>query len=836
MAVNVFSNDYPVVYLDKANEVSKQLNVVVCIEGVEKCISTVATYTRVRYGDPGVDYGDPGLVYGGLRLDDGVQVGLSMDSSFTISQRLEPEQGRGAVGTITLVFVDLNQEFTRLISPGQTLNDILGNKLIKVYMGYADTSFPDDYFVIFRGYASKTRAQSGKIFIELSDANLKRRTPVFVNQISKTTAEILPMDTVINLNRVTGFARGILGPDGLYDSGVKYYVRINDEIMEYNNTGIINDTQINVTRGARGTIADTHDVDSDAQAAVQIEGNVIDLALKIMLSGWNGPYISDIPIQSIKDLADFGFRNNALRLVDGFDAVEDYGITVGSYVYVTGSTAGNDGTYVVQSILNSPSRKNNIITFTTSFPNLEFPATSVRLAVRSKYDTFPITCGLKMRPTEIDVKGWEDLRDLYFNADFYDMRFFLKDKQTGKEFIEKELLLPSGCYSITRFGKLSVKLTLPPIAGEKIPVLDISTTLDAKNITVERALNNRRFFNEVEYKYDIDDQDEYRSISNFLDTDSLNILGLTSRLPIQSKGLRSDLGAEQFVNRRGINLLNRYKDAAYEITNLKTNWGTGSFIEAGDVIIIKDDGQLQISNLETGIRDLGAQLFEVIDRSVDIKTGQITLKVLSNLGYDVNDRFAVISPSSRVAATGSTVNSIKITDSFTAKYPENERAKWDTFINLPIQIHNDDYSISYTREFLGFSAGDPYLMLIDSPLPIVVDDTFIVDIPYYPDNDLVYDQQLYKTVFCHIDPTVDVLSGISNFSFTVPMIDADKFKVGLPIIVHNNDYSLLSVEAKVQSVTMNTIVVDVDLGFTPSAGQKVELIGFKDEGGPYRII
>ena len=218
-----------------------------------------------------------------------------------------------------------------------------------------------------------------------------------------------------------------------------------------------------------------------------------------------------------------------------------------------------------------------------------------------------------------------------------------------------------------------MKLTLPPIAGQKIPVLDNTNILEPASIKVERQLNNRRFFNNVQYKYDIDDAGDFTNIKNYLDSDSLNIIGASSQLPINSLGLKTDLGASNFTDRRGIQLLNRYKDAAYEISSVKVNWGTGSQIEAGDVVIFKDEGKLQISNLATGERDLGVQRFEIIDRQIDIKSGNVTLRLLSNLGYQVTDRFAVISPTSRVAATGSTNDRIKIVDSFQALFPGNEK-------------------------------------------------------------------------------------------------------------------------------------------------------------------
>jgi hypothetical protein len=810
---------------------------VIQIEGLDYYISIVPTYTKIRYGDPGLVYGAPGLVYGGLRLNDNVVAGLSLDSSLTISQKLEPEQGRGAVSTMTLVFVDFNQMFTKLISPGQDLNDLLGNKLVKVYLGYQTQSFPEDYYVVFRGYASSTRAQSGKITIQLSDANLKRRANIFSNQACKTTAAITDSQTNIPVDKNTDFSQLILGPNGTYDTSIETLIRINDEIMNYNAAGFSPPNLFTVTRGTHGSVAVAADTDSDVNQLFMLQGNIFDMALKVMLSGWNGPFVTDLTPLGIQNAQDYGIESNILRMPDSYDTIEELNVRPGDYMYVTGSPSGNDGTYILESIESSDGQNNNILRFTTPFVAAEYPITTTRLAFRSQYDTYPAACGVKMRPTEIDMQAWEDLRDTFFNTTYSQMRFFMSEKQSGKEFIEKELLLPVGAYSITRFGRLSVKITLPPIAGQKIIVLDNTNIIDPAGIVVERALNTRRYFNEIDYQFDLDPiSGKYLNVVNTLDTDSLNTIGLLSIMPIKSQGLRTSYAAATLIDKRGLNLLTRYKNAAFEVQNVKVNWGAGSLIEAGDTPILKDNGLLQIANLNTGERNLGTALFEVIDRAIDIKTGVVTLKLLSNVGYQASDRFAVISPTSQIAATGSTTQEIKIEDSYGIAYPGNEREKWSAIIGSNIRIHTKDETQSYVRTLLAFSSSDRYKIIVDPALPVVPDDSWVIDIDDYPNTVNAFDNQALKLLYCYIDPTINVIGGLSNTQFQVNLSDASAFTVGLPVSVHNPDFSNDSVETTVKSITVNVIEVANDLGFTPAAGDSAELIGFIDAGGPYRIL
>src|SRR6185437_3037206 len=117
---------------------TKNVVIVVDIPGLD-IISNTVVYTKIRYGDP-IHYGDAGLVYGGLRLygtpgGRGQKNLLSLDGSLTIYQTLEPEQGRGAISTISLSFVDVANYMTQATSPGVIIPDILGAP-VRVWLGY----------------------------------------------------------------------------------------------------------------------------------------------------------------------------------------------------------------------------------------------------------------------------------------------------------------------------------------------------------------------------------------------------------------------------------------------------------------------------------------------------------------------------------------------------------------------------------------------------------------------------------------------------------------------------------------------------------------------------
>jgi hypothetical protein len=289
------------------------------------------------------------------------------------------------------------------------------------------------------------------------------------------------------------------------------------------------------------------------------------------------------------------------------------------------------------------------------------------------------------------------------------------------------------------------------------------------------------------------------------------------------------------VSNRALFLLNRYKHAAFEIT-LKVNWAAGSLIEVTDPVVLQDNGTLQISNFNTGLRDLGTQLFEVIQRTINLKEGNVSLTLLSNLGGAVTDRFATISPSSLVS-TGSTTTEVQIQDSFGILYPGDEKRKWQGLNNQLIRVHSQDYTtFDETVTLLGFSPSDGYRMLVTPALSVPPPAGYIVDIVDYDTGTDPTVQQTYKVLFCFLDPSLTVVSGTSNTVFDVSVPDAAVLNIGQLILIHNDDYSIFSPEVLVEDIVGTTVTVSTSLGFTPAAGQRIELVGFKDGGAPYRYL
>src|SRR6516162_5025927 len=159
--------NYPANYLLFNAQQSKQLAIVMKIEGIPDLFGISDTFTTVRYGDLGLVYGLPGLVYGGLRKVGGANgVGgiksyIMLDQGMVIQQRIEPEQGRGNIGTLTMTLIDKNGEVSFLLAPGNVVDEIMCSKQVTIYIGFQQTSYPEDYVILYRGYITSIDCPPG---------------------------------------------------------------------------------------------------------------------------------------------------------------------------------------------------------------------------------------------------------------------------------------------------------------------------------------------------------------------------------------------------------------------------------------------------------------------------------------------------------------------------------------------------------------------------------------------------------------------------------------------------------------------------------------------------
>ena len=834
------SSDYSAAFLAVAAETNKQLLIAVEIAGLSTVLTSGAIYKKVRYGDP-VVYGQPDLVYGGFIPYGDFSPILSLDkSSLTLQQKIEPEQGRASVTMLSLAFIDLNGFMTQLIAPGILIPDILGAQVI-VRLGFPTISYPEDYTLIFRGRVSAYNSMSGMVTLQLSDPNMVRRQQLFYTAHTAAASAIADTDTTIYVNSTQYFNQQILGPNGQYDPAITTYLQINDEVIMYPPSALQAPSSfVGVVRGQRGTSAVAHDIGATVSAVVDVQDHMIDMALKYMLSGWQGPYLSNLKILSFVQTNDTytGIQNQGF--VISKDAVQEYGMAPGDYVTITGATnSGNNVTAQIVLFLNT-TQGNNLVCV-TNYTFTQETVTSAVFSVRSQYDTYPDNLGLQMPGYEVDIAQHQYIKATFMSSEEYSLDFYVTAAQTtAKSFIESELYLPFGCYSLTRQGQLSMQLTHAPIADERLQVLDKTNVLNPQNINPQRGINNRKFFNEIDLSYDVDDAGDALTTAVYLSTNSLNIIGISSVLPVTSQGMKSTITTTTTINRIYDFVLSRYQNGAVLIT-LDVNFATGVQIEAGDVVQINDNGFLQISNFLTGQRNLGSQLFEVIDRSLSLSTGKCSIQVVSGIGAEASDRYATFGPAS-ILTTGTTQNLLVLQDSYKPVPTGQEvQEKWVNYMGLRVKVYAPDFSQSATAILSSVSSTVPNAINVTGisipasagPFP-----GWIMQQDDYSTSTDPLDQAPFKISYVSWSPSIPVVSGLSATAFTVPASAIGIFQIGIPVLVHDLSFSNISAEANVltASTATNIVTVSTSLGFTPSAGMITELNGFQDDTSGYRYL
>ena len=285
----------------------------------------------------------------------------------------------------------------------------------------------------------------------------KKRQAICDQPTSVTTSPIDETQLTIPILSTVDFYQTILDGNGNSDPTVSLYIRVDDEIMIYNNSGIYPNQIIVIARGVLGSLAVAHDVAATVSNSVQIGDlitgiNCIDMALKIQLSGWGGPCDTNIALASFVFTFSSGFATNAFVLANE-DAIRDLGLSIGDFFTVSGaSNSGNNISGVVTGFADFTF--GNQIIYTDQTFVLENPTTAV-IAIRSQYDTLPIACGVQMKMRDVDVATYQYIRKTYFSSSTSNVSFYLDEAVMGKDLVDSQLMLPFGCYSISRFGRSS---------------------------------------------------------------------------------------------------------------------------------------------------------------------------------------------------------------------------------------------------------------------------------------------------------------------------------------------------------------------------------------------
>lgn len=664
--------------------------IVLDIDGVDTLYSAINIKQYWNIGDEGLNVGTAGLTIGGQIsiADQENLISWSGGTSNTISQVLNVDKGENdSVSSLKIALIDKGLKATRLATPGEIVPDLLGRRAI-VWIGEAAGSWRDDYVIAFRGVIDDVDLKSGIVTLNVAAPDTLKDKTTFLPGETELTAGIDDTVTSIPVLDTTDFLAPFTGPNGLIDESFKLYVRINDEIMRYeSSTGTSFDT---VTRGQLDTIASAHNSGDVVNSFYRMEGNAIDLALKFMLSGGADPYIDDFPVKSFVQITGALSVPNAIFLADS-EIVRIKNITVGDYVTVTGATNGANN-FTNREILDLVLTDVGYYIVVGGAALVTEDPTTATMDFKSQYCTWPE--GVGMNPEEVDIQEHRDIKTKFLSSAEYD--FYIKEEiDSGKEFLSQQIYNPVSAYSLPRKAQASIGYNIGPIPGIKIKTFNDETVKNAAKLSIKRS-TNKNFYNTIVYKYQESALDEEFSRGVvFVDGESVTRIPVGNKaLVIESKGLRELLSAKNTAQIASNRRLIRYGKAAESITNLTTNFKTGFDVEIGDKVIL-DLTALNISDIRSGTRSGESRVVEVINKRMNLRTGEVSFDLLDT-NFDLDQRFALIGPSS-VIKSGTSGTQFVIDPTFnTDRFGSAEWKKWERFSGSEIIVRSPDFTVSGT--------------------------------------------------------------------------------------------------------------------------------------------
>jgi hypothetical protein len=697
------------------------------IDGLETIFAAQAILKVIKIGDVNL-FIDGTWTIGGLNgvpnQEEIITFGSDVGGGTTtkLNQQINTDTGESnSITSMDISLIDKDNIMTRIISPNVVLDDVIGRRC-KVWLGFVGTAFKDDYVVIHRGIIQDVVSSAGVVTLSISHPDQKKRQQLFTKIDSKLNGSITNSQTTIDLDDASKFITPITGPDGLIDPDFECLVKIGDELIKY--TGKSVNQLTGCVRGYNLTTAASHSDDDQVSAVYKITGNIIINALKMMLSGWNGPCLEDIDSNSFV-LVDGVFSiTNALSFKSN-NIERDYGITVGCYLSSSGALNGANN-FTNKKVLDVQSYQGIQYVILDSVSLVAEVDSDAVISIRSQYDTWPI--GLKMYSDEVDISEHERIYRSFLSS--FSMRFVIDEQIEGKKFIEGELFKPASVFSVPRNSRSSLGYHIGPIPSSTVKTLGKRNIRNPKDLKLRRGAS-KNYYNTVIYKFEKVGETFTSGVVS-TDNDSRTRIPLgTKALTIESLGLREDLQGVNLAVQASTRRLNRYKFGAEYIDNIKVMFADGFNIDVGDIVLL-DLTDLSVSNTQAGDRKSTAKLYEVQNKTLDVKTGEITINV-ADTNFSTSKRYALISPASYLR-TISNASQFTIESSFSSVFGSNEGSKWSRYVGAAVRIRKPDFSLVQTATIKSVFENTVTLNETLGTLPVTGDIMELADYSFVSEN------------------------------------------------------------------------------------------------------
>ena len=703
------------------------------IDGVPFLIGSDTIKKYARYGDDGLTYGQAGLVYGGLVDIPNQKTLISLEgTTTTIKQNLNPDKARATgVSQMTINLIDRNLEGTKLLAGAY--GEILFKK-VKVWLSFGISAWKQDFLIVFRGVIESVSAEQGRVKLNLNSPQQKQRQLLAPKVETRLDGAIDNVQTSVTLESIDNL---IFVPDhpaySPKDETLKTYVKIDDEFIRY--TGFSGNTLTGCTRGQFFSTPVAHADQADVTSFYELDGLNMDIALKIMLSDKDQSYyIENLP-SSYVNWNGTSVEPNTFFFPD-IDLTRERNVEIGDFVVTSGFlNAGNNLSFtrILDVVVNSSGSYILVdATLTTE------PAALGSVSFLSQYNTFG-GFGLGLDTDEVDIDRHIQLRNSFLTD--FQLRFFIKEEiEDAREWIEKELYLVSSCYSLPTdregLSRLSVGIHKPPIPSNGIVKLDETSVLKPENISVKRSIN-KYHYNAVLFLYE--DSPEEDTLRNR----TLTVVGTQSiptgnkALVIESKGLKLQRDAQLISTASGERLLERYKDAAEFLENVDISFSKGVQITVGDIVIFDPTNLNMISNASQD-RNKEPLLMEVVNKSVDIKTGSVKVDLIDT-SFNINARFGLFSPCSLIKSVISPTQFVITYVNEPSIYGAAEYRKWNRLKEPAVAIRNADYTEYHQTRILNVTANT---ILIETAPSFTLTAGHVMEFAPYSDPNTTLEQKL----------------------------------------------------------------------------------------------
>lgn len=814
-------------FTDTARALSQQTNVktnmVLEIEGVTDVFGTIDVKKYIRIGDDGLLI-DGSWTIGGFRVDPNSQniVNYDKGTSKKISQILRPDKFEGnQTSTFVVSLTDINEKATILSSRGGVLDDLMG-KRVALWQGFDDSGWKQDYVVFMRGRIQSIESGPTYVSLHIKNTEENKRRKIFRQRQTTTTGAITagPVST-IGVTTIGVFTDPSTAGrvNGDPEDQLDFLARIDNEYFSF--TGISGSDLTGVTRGVLTTEAD-HDSGASIQTAYRFTGPMMQIALRIMLSGWNGPHDSGVEVDNINVIDVSNNVQNAL-LFKNVDVEAEFGVVEGSYVTLTGSASNDFTNRVVSAVVRTALDSYVIVDGPDLTDEIDTAGT---VSFRSQFDTFGQ--GLRMHPNELDISKHLEIFNTFLST--FEIDIIVDEIANAKEFIDRELYGIFGCYSILRKGRSSVNFQAVPLPGNRIFELNQDCVVNPEKLKIRRDLT-KYFYNSIDYKFEKNyDSGQFDRVENFeSDKSKEQIIETDAPLTITANGVRASLNGQTLASRTAARFLARYQFGAEFVTGIEVQKSPGFEMEIGDVVLL-DTASLKMTDYDEGSRSGNVKVFEIMNKSFDQEKSVTVIDIL-NTAFSTDTRFGRIAPSSNIGA-GSSTTKINLVKSYGTPFFKQETFKWADYVGQTVRVRRQDYSQVAETTLNVVNDGS---LNVDA-LPWTPSEGDIVTAPFYNTDTDPNVLAFWKAKHCYLGKKILVASYISQTQFTVSAGEIQFFQVGQALLIHDQNYSNQSPVTEIEDITGTTITIKDATGFVFDSTFIVRYASFPDSGFAYRYV